>query len=220
MFDYDGFYRLSTITREATFSEYSQELQRSLLSSLNYASAQKGWQAGDRVRLIFHTSTPLKNLEISAVKNLVNLYLPEYIVDFAFLEISQFHDWVVFDPTSSGYTMTNGTNRGKQVPKRGTSLYLGDQKALLSVTGPKEMKFYDQGCPRPLQIILHQASTFQDMVYLVNQVFGFTHMSWKTFNALPMPVTIQYSESIARLLGRFKSDKKLEFWCPPNHSVE
>jgi hypothetical protein len=139
------------------------------------------------------------------VKNLVASNLPEYTVDFAFLEIGQYHDWVIFDPTSSGYTTINGSVRGKQVPKRGTALFFGEQKAFLAVTGPAEMKFYDQGCPKPLQITLHGASTFQDLIYLTNQVFDFTHMSWKTFNKLPMPVTIEYSESIARLLGRLRS---------------
>jgi hypothetical protein len=207
LFDYDGRYRLSNLTRDLPIEEYSEGLRVTLDTDIKYVSAEKGWQNGDRVRLIFHTCKPLNNLEIAVVKKLVVNNLPDYEVDFAFLEISQFHDWTVFDPDSQGYQPTYGNVRGKEVPKRGTVIYVGERRALLSVTGPKELKTEDQGCPAPLQLTLHRDSTFTDIKYLANQVFNFTHMSWKTFNTLTMPVTIEYSQAIARLLGRMRGVK-------------
>lgn len=207
VFDYDGFYQLSTITQETPFNQYSVELRKSLLRSLKSVSAQKGWKNGDRVRIIVHTTNPLRNLEIEVVKNIVEKNLPEYKVDFAFLEISQKHDWMIYDPTSSGYQTSSGEVRGKQVPKRGSFVLLSDFDSLLSVTGPADLKFTAQGCPEPLHLKLHRASTFNDLVYLSRQVFEFTHMSWKTFNALSLPVTIEYSNTIARLLGRLRKVK-------------
>ena len=167
-------------------------------------SIRKGWQPGDRVRLIFHTFKTLKNVEIEAVKLLVRESLPEYVVEFAFLEIGRDHSWMIYDPTSPGHSDRRGNVRGRQVPKRGTAVLLDERRALLAVTGPSELKLTDQGCPAPLQIRLNGASTFHDLHYLTRQVFEFTYMSWKTFNLQPMPVTISYSEAVAKLLGRLR----------------
>jgi len=207
VFDYDGFYQLSTVTQETLFDEYPAELKRSLLKSLQLVSQQKGWKNGDRVRIIIHTTNPLRNLEMEVVKSLIEDSLPEYKVDFAFLEIGQRHDWMVYDPDSPGHKTYSGSVRGKQVPKRGSLVLLCDFDALLSVTGPSELKFASQGCPEPLHLKLHRASTFNDLVYLSRQVFEFAHISWKTFNTLSLPVTIEYSNAIARLLGRLRSVK-------------
>jgi len=207
VFNYDGFYQLSTVTQETPFDSYPTELRKSLLKSLQRVSMQKGWKNGDRVRIIVHATNPLRNLVTDVVKRLVEESLPEYKVDFAFLEISQRHDWMVYDPDSSGYKSYSGVVRGKQVPRRGSFVLLSDFDALLSVTGPAELKFTEQGCPEPLHLKLHRASTFNDLVYLSRQAFEFAHMSWKTYNALALPVTIEYSNAIARLLGRLRNVK-------------
>lgn len=207
LFNYDGVYLLSNVSKESTYDEYSQALQSALLSSVKHVSIQKGWQPGDRVRLTFHTFKPLKNFEIECVKRLVKDNLSHYIVDFAFLVIGQNHEWVIYDPKSPGFTDRRGNVRGRQVPKRGTTVILDDQRVLLSVTGPSELKMADQGCPAPIQLRLNGASTFQDLEYLARQVFEFTYMSWRTFNLSPMPITITYSEAIANLLGRLRRIK-------------
>jgi hypothetical protein len=204
LFNYDGIYLVSNVSRESSYDEYSEALQSVLLSSVRYVGIQKGWQPGDRVRLLFHTFKPLKNLEIEAVKRLVQDSLPDYTVDFAFLEIGQEHEWVAYDPKSPGFTSRSGRVRGRQVPQRGTTIILDDQRALLSVIGPAELKTAEQGCPAPIQIRLNGASSFRDLEYLARQVFEFTHMSWKTFNLPAMPITITYSDAIANLLGRLR----------------
>jgi hypothetical protein len=204
LFNYDGVYLLSNVSKESTYDEYSQALQAALLYSVKHVSAQKGWQLGDRVRLIFHTFKPLRNLEIESAKRLVQDNLSQYSVDFAFLVISDDHGWVIYDPRSSGFTDRRGNVRGRQVPKRGTAVFLDDYRALLAVTGPAELKMTDQGCPAPLQIKLNDASSFRDLEYLARQVFEFTYMSWKTLNLSRMPITITYSEIIANLLGRLR----------------
>jgi hypothetical protein len=49
---------------------------------------------------------------------------------------------------------------------------------------------------------LHRSSTFTDLDYLTKQVFTFACHSWRSFDMSRMPVTILYSQLIARLLGR------------------
>lgn len=207
LFNYDGVYLLSNISRESAYNQYSQALQSALLSSIERVSVQKGWQPGDRVRLIFHTFKPLKNVEIETVKRLVKENLAQFSLDFGFVVIGQDHEWTMYDPTSPGFTTRQGAVRGRQAPKRGTTMFLDNQRALLAVTGPAELRSTDQGCPTPIQIMLNGASTFQDLEYLTRQIYEFTHMSWKTFSLAPMPVTITYSEAIASLLGRLRRIK-------------
>jgi hypothetical protein len=48
---------------------------------------------------------------------------------------------------------------------------------------------------------LHRDSTFTDMDYLARQVFHFSDHSWRTFLPASMPVTVSYSQLIARMLG-------------------
>lgn len=204
LFNYDGVYLLSKTSTEATFDNYAKALEDTLVASLTRVSERKGWRPGEHVRLIFHAFKPLKNKDIIAVKELVNRRLSQFKVDFAFLTINHDHAWMLYDPTSPGHTAKSGSVRGKQVPFRGNAAVLNPREALLCVTGPAEMKITDQGAPAPLHLVLHSASSFVDLRYLTEQLFNFTYMSWKTFNLPPFPVTIGYSDMIARLLGRLR----------------
>lgn len=56
--------------------------------------------------------------------------------------------------------------------------------------------------PRPVLLSLHQESTLTDMEYLAGQVFAFAGHSWRSFFPGSLPVTIQYSNLIARVLGK------------------
>jgi len=79
---------------------------------------------------------------------------------------------------------------------------LSRDETLLSLIGPGEVKKATDGLPSPLILRLHRSSSFADMEYLTKQVFNFSGHSWRSFNAAGMPVTILYSQLIARLLGR------------------
>ena len=69
LFNYDGVYLMSNVSKESTYQEYPEVLQSTLISSLEYVSIQKGWQPGERIRLIFHTFKPLKTLKLNQLKN-------------------------------------------------------------------------------------------------------------------------------------------------------
>ena len=130
----------------------------------------------------------------------------DFKVEFAFLHVSEDHDWMLFDRNSTGL---NG--KGKYVPDRGYAVPLSRSEILLSVTGPRELKTPQQGAPHPLLLRLHRESTFQDLEYLAGQVFRFTALSWHSFLASNKPVTILYSDRIATLLGKLRRVKN---WNP------
>ena len=166
------------------------------------------WQKGDEVRLIFHSFKPLKDTEADAVKAVAES-LKDYHVDFAFLHVAQEHDTVLFDSDNPGAKSFSRRNRrgvdvmkGEFPPMRGTYLTLNKSNAILSLTGAREVKNQPTGCRIRCFCHLHRCSTFTDMKYLTEQVYTFASHSWKSFDMAGMPVTIGYSQLIARLLGR------------------
>jgi hypothetical protein len=200
VFSADGSYLLSNQSREADYADYPAELLRSLESCIGHVRERNGWQPEDALRLIFHVFKPLKDIEARAVKNLVQKLTGEYAkVEFAFLTVSDDHDWLLFDQHSSGY---NG--RGKGVPGRGHAIKVSRSEMVVSVTGPRDMKLRLQGLPKPLLLKLHRESTFTDMDYLASQAFRFTAMSWRRPYPSREPVTILYSDLIAGLLGHLR----------------
>ena len=209
MFQGDGRYLMSDLTREAVFEEYTEALIESLTTTLSQVRENSRWQSGDKVRLVCHAYKRLKNCEVDAIKHVVHTLLEEeFDVKFAFLDISHAHPYYLFAPRQPGdeYGPQRARRRrGQGVPKRGTALQLDERRALLHLTGPKEVKKDSHGLPQPLLIELHHDSDFSDMTYLVRQVLHFSHMSWRTFFLATEPITVLYSHRIADLLGHLNA---------------
>ena len=210
VFSADGNYILSNISREADYERYPQELLRALRGCIDDVKKRNAWQPEDAIRLIFHVFKPLKETEAEAVKRLVNGLLSEFrSVEFAFVHVSDEHDWALFDTTAPGtgnWRLPSGsrTAKGRGVPQRGHAVTVSRSEILLTVTGPYDMKVATQGLPGPLLLRLHPASTFTDIEYLSGQAFRFTALSWRRFYPSGTPVTILYSDLIASLLGRLR----------------
>jgi hypothetical protein len=211
LFQGDGRYLIWGATREVEYQDYLNALIESLSSAVEFVRQQNAWQSGDKVRLICHVYKRLKDIEVSAIKTIVNrLALNNFTVEYAFLDISQIHPYYIFDPAQSGDRYWNPETRsmdvrGIGVPKRGVALQLDSSRGLLHLTGPSDIKTSLQGIPRPLLVELHPDSDFRDMTYLLRQIYHFTYMSWRGFIPATEPITIGYSRQIARLLGNLKS---------------
>ncbi len=209
LFQGDGRYLLWGLTREVEFDNYQSALLENLRTTIQYVSEENNWQLGDKVRLIFHVYKPLKKVEISAIKELVqNLTSGQYQVEYAFLDISEYHMYHIFDPKQMGKESRNSV-KGKGVPSRGLCYLLSDHSGLLQLIGPNELKTYNQGIPKPLLVELHPDSDFSDMTYLLRQIYHFSYMSWQNFFPASEPVTILYSRLIARMLGNLRT---LDSW--------
>jgi len=216
VFSGDGTYLLSNISKEATIEEYKEMLLGVLKETLEQIQKRYAWQPKDKLRLIFHQSFKrYKDVETAAVKDFINS-ISEYEVEYAFVHISRSHPWRIFDSYSKGinhWTESGSYIKGEYVPSRGCYIPLGPNSALLSLTGPHQLKTYVQGCPEPILLNLHKESTFNSLDYVAEQIFKFTFMSWRSFFPSSMPVTITYSDLIAKLLGQLKGIPK---W---NHDI-
>jgi hypothetical protein len=88
---------------------------------------------------------------------------------------------------------------------------LGRFTRLLCTKGPTLIKRPETPLPRPLLIKLHDQSTYRDQQYLSEQVLKFTSLSWRGTQPAEDPVTIYYSEMIAKLLARLR---EVDGWSP------
>jgi hypothetical protein len=212
VFSGDGNYCVSTLSRAVRFEDYAAELLASLKNTIGRLSRSMGWQPKEHVRLVFHSFKPLKEAEEEAVKALI-ASLGDYDVEYAFLHVVEDHPILLFDEAQKGEPAYDGRGgvKGVCAPERGRFLRLSGHEVLITLTGPRDVKQASDGMPRPVLLRLGRGSTFNDMTYLTRQVNTFACHSWRSYFPSPLPVTILYSELIARLLGNLST---LPQWNP------
>ena len=214
VFSGDGNYLLYNLTKEVLYEDYQDALLQSLKDAIDEIKARYAWQKGDKVRLIFHQSfKKFKDVEAQAVKDLVDS-IPDFEVEYAFVHISRSHPWKVYDKNVAGITHYENYKKytkGESVPFRGFCIPLGPKTGLLTLTGPHQLKNHLQGCPEPILVSIHHESTFKSWEYLAGQIYNLTFMSWRSFFPSAMPVTIEYSDFIARMMGSLRD---ISNWNP------
>jgi len=203
IFNADGTYLLSNASREVAYDDYIEELLSSLRSCIEDIKRRNAWQDGDQVRLVFHVFKPMKNLEAIAIKRFVEEIAGQYQVEFAFLTFSRNHPLTVLDRNQAGVD-ERVRKKGELVPERGYGINISGNEILLTLTGPRQLKTATQGCPKPMALRLHKESTFRDIDYLAHQAYKFSFLSWRSFFPNTSPVTISYSQLIARMLGELR----------------
>ncbi|MCU1250027.1 MAG: stem cell self-renewal protein Piwi domain protein [Edaphobacter sp.] len=207
----DGNYLLGHVSKECSYEEYPQMLQDTTERVLSEIKQRNGWAAGDNVRLIFHTYKPLKNVEVAEIVKRAALVVGhDQTIEFAFLTVTVDHPFLVLDRRQNGIP-TRTSVKGVLVPDRGTIVQIGRYTRLLCTNGPQLMKHEDAPLPAPLLVHIHKGSTFNDLTYLSEQILKFTGLSWRSTLPAKKPVSIYYSELIARMLGRLRSVRD---WSP------
>jgi hypothetical protein len=211
VFSGDGDYRVANRSRAVPFNQYGSALLDTLEATVEMVSRDMNWQEGSHVRLVFHAFKPFRDIEAEAVKDLMAT-LGKYDVEYSFVELSESHPFLIFDEAQKGVTdFETRRPKGVFVPQRGQMLKLGDREVLIVLTGPSDVKRPEDGMPSPILLRLHRNSTFTDLTYLSRQVYAFAHHSWRSFFPGSLPVTVQYSELIAGLLGTLG---RLPNWNP------
>jgi hypothetical protein len=153
----------------------------------------------------------MKDVEALAVKQMMQ-ELGSFDVDYAFLHVATEHPLILFDKSQQGIAdYESQRTKGVYAPTRGMFMHLSDGDTLVTLVGANEVKTARQGIPSPIVLKLHRTSTFRDMTYLARQVVLFASHSWRSFFPAELPVTIKYSDLIARLLGNLGN---LSNWNP------
>jgi Piwi domain len=200
----DGNYLLGHLSRECSYAEYPEVLRQSTTEVLKEIKIRNGWQPGDIVRVVVHSPRPPRDVDAAKViADALAAVGSEQEVEFAFVQVSHDHPFILFDERERGYR-AGPLLKGIMAPARGTIIQTTGRSRLLSTVGPQLVKRAGLPLPRPLQIHLHRASTFTDMVYLTEQVLKFTSLTWRSTMPAAEPVSIYYSELIAHLLARLR----------------
>jgi len=209
----DGSYLLGHLSRDCAYEDYPKVLRENTTKVLEEMRGRNGWRDGDTIRLVFHAHKPLKKIEVGQiVSDCVAAAGKGLHVQFAFVTVSQDHPFLIVDPDYGGLaTPASNTVKAKMVPPRGRVVQLGRFTRLLCTKGPSLIKRPQTPLPAPLLIHLHTASTYRDLQYLSEQVLKFTNLSWRGTQPAEDPVTIYYSELIAKELLRLQG---IGGWSP------
>lgn len=195
VFSGDGSYIVSNTSKAVLLDAYPEALSSVLNETIEKIQKRMNWQKGDTIRLVFHASVKKFNRdEIHAVKTVIDKYR-DYQIEYAFLKISEDHGLHLFDSS------TANEKKGQLAPMRGKTLNLSRYEMLVYLIGQREMKRTTDGHPRGIILNIHKDSTFKDIKYLSSQLYNFASHSWRSFFPNSMPVTISYSDLIARKLG-------------------
>lgn len=195
VFSGDGSYIVSNTSKAVAPDDYCDALSSVLDETIEKIKNRMNWQKGDTIRLVFHASVKKFNKdEVKAVTSVVDKY-SDYKVEYAFLKISEDHGLHMFDTT------TARENKGRLAPPRGKFLGLSKYETLVYLIGQRELRQASDGHPRGLILNIHKDSNFKDIKYLTNQLYNFSSHSWRSYFPNPMPVTISYSDLIAKNLG-------------------
>lgn len=195
VFSGDGSYIVSNTSKAVIPEAYCEALISVLGETIEKIQKRMNWQKGDTIRLIFHAQVKMFNKEeIKAVRAVIDMYR-EYQIEYAFLKISEDHGLHMFD------SVTAGEQKGRLAPLRGKTFKLSKHEMLVYLIGQRELRQDTDGHPRGVILDVHKDSTFKDIKYLSSQLYSFASHSWRSYFPNPMPVTISYSDLIARNLG-------------------
>lgn len=212
IFSGDGNYEFSNTSKDVPYEEYLQELLISLKANIKQVRTKNNWQKGDTLRLIFHVFKPFSEQEIDTIESVIgSLENDDFQVEYAYLTISHNHPFLLLDESQIGVKdyRARGKNKGVGQPLRGKNIKLDEYNFLLQLIGPQEVKTYRQGLSSPVLIKLHPKSTFKSLEYLTRQIYQFSHISWRSFLPSSLPVTLDYSNQIASILGNLR---EIEHW--------
>ena len=195
VFSGDGSYIVSNTSKAVVPEAYCEALTTVLGETIEKVQKRMNWQKGDTIRLVFHAQVKKFNKEeIGAVRAVIDKYR-EYQIEYAFLKISEDHGLHMFDST------TASAQKGRLAPPRGTTFKLSKHEMLIYLIGQRELRQDTDGHPGGVIIEVHKDSTFKDITYLSAQLYSFASHSWRSYFPNPLPVTISYSDLIARNLG-------------------
>lgn len=214
----DGSYLLSDLSQKCSYEDYPRVLERTTKRVLRDRRRKDGWQKGDKVRIVFHVFKRLKDVEMERITAECAAEIGgEQEIEFAFLNISSGHPYVMLDPHQEGDHSRSSEPKGENMPKAGTIVRISGRKRLVQTLGPEGVPHSDIPLIAPLLVSIYNkrkaegVKYFDDLTYLAEQVYKFTGLSWKTVRPVKSPVTMEYSELIARQLGRLES---IPDWSP------
>ena len=148
---------------------------------------KNNYESPDSIIVHFH-KRPGKR-EIAAIENA--LRTADENIPYAIIHLNEYSNFKLFDTGHSTY-----------IPPRGLKVDLSFHEVLLLLDGRIGDKRSGIGVPRVLDIRMDKRSTLSldKFPNLIKQIYDFSYINWRGFNAKTIPVTLNYSKLIARMV--------------------
>jgi hypothetical protein len=185
------------------FNAFEKDNTVALAQSIKETIAQYIVENKGCERLVLHYYKKMNKTEeepIRDILNHLNLSLPYIIVT---INNTLSEDYVLFDIAFDGRMPQSGTF----IKTKWNEFILCNNTRYSRNTGTRI-----EGFPLPIKIKC-KASNYEKISdsnlarELIDQVYQFSRMYWKSIRQRNMPVTIEYSELIAKMLSHFKNKK-------------
>lgn len=156
-------------------------------------------------RLIIHYYKPIGKDEIDPIQKVLKtlgLTIPVIIITINKTESS---DYVAFDTSNDALMPLSGT-----IIEIARLKYLLFNNAKYSVNGTVK----DHPFPVKLNLFCTEEDYFKEVAVvkeLIDQVYQFSRMYWKSVKQQNLPVTIKYPEMVAQIFPHFEGDKLPDF---------
>lgn len=187
------------------FNAFEKDDTAALANSIKEAIEQYITENRGVKRLVIHYYKKMSKAEEEPIRNLLNhlnLSLPYVIIT---INNTLSNDYVLFDSTFEGRMPQSGTF----IKTKMNEFILCNNTRYSEQTGTKL-----DGFPLPIKMKF-KSSNYEKMNdinvvrELIDQVYQFSRMYWKSVRQRNMPVTIEYSELIAKMIAHFEN-KELE----------
>lgn len=179
----DGIFKFSTVARA---SKSRAEYLISLRNIVKTAISRVEIESPETTSVTLHLPKEFSREEEEV---LTDASFSTKITSIQTLKVTDEMNFFVVDDTSKD-----------GIPSKGTWIQLSQQESLLYTEGREEKFTWLERTPSALRIKSYQPNA-SNLVGQTSQIFDLSQTNWRAFNARSRPVSILYSEMIARLLG-------------------
>ncbi len=139
--------------------------------------------------IIIHFHKRPGKKEFSAVESALKNIAKD--IPYALVHINEYSNFRVFDSSDLSY-----------VPPKGLKVDLSLHECIILLDGRIREKRSKMGVPRVLDVNIDKRSTIskENFPGIFKQVYDFSYINWRGFNAAAIPVTLNYSKLIARMI--------------------
>lgn len=173
---------------KAPVIEWSKYLE-GLTELVHQAIEEYQFHKGEPKSIIIHFHKNPGRQEVDAVD--IALKKINKIIPYALVHINEYSNFRTFDSTDSSF-----------IPTRGLKISLNQREFLLLLDGRIGDRRSKVGVPNVLNIRFDKRSTVSKDKFpeIIKQIYDFSQINWRGFNATAIPVTLNYSKLIARMM--------------------
>jgi hypothetical protein len=159
----------------------------------------------DVERLIIHYYKPMGKEEIDPIQKVLKTLKLDIPVIIITINKTEANDYVAFDTSSEAL-----------MPLSGTIIEIAKLKYLLFNNAKYSASGTTKDYPFPVKLTLsctdiEYLKDIPTVKELIDQVYQFSRMYWKSIKQQNLPVTIKYPEMVAQIFPHFEGDKLPDF---------